>query len=108
MGGRGFLTMPGDGRLFTMAAGMSTPIGVPFGFRITNGDRDGLPGEGQEIFMDGHPSDLASVLPLLTGEAMNCLTISGLLYEAGTSAEGISTITMSAEQTTSRSSTVRQ
>src|SRR5512133_2754407 len=55
--GPGFRTINGDGRHFTMAAGITIPITVPCGFPETNGGRDGLRGEDPEGITDGRQAD---------------------------------------------------
>ena len=53
MDGHGFQITDGAGHHFIMAAGFTNPITDGYGFRIQNGDRDGLPGEDQMIIMVG-------------------------------------------------------
>ena len=107
-GGHGSLIIPGDGRLFIMAAGILIRITGLSGFPTVNGDRVGLPGEDQEDITDGLRLDLVSACQWLT--AMNTLyrTINGDLYGTVISEEGTSITTMSITQTMLQSSIIQQ
>ena len=54
--GPGFRTIPGDGLLFIMAGGIMILITDQCGFPITNGARDGLPGECRKVITAGRLS----------------------------------------------------
>src|SRR5258705_6780938 len=75
--GPGFPIIRGDGRHFTMVAGFMIPGMDGYGFRMTSGDRDGLPGEDPTATMDGLPLVRVSALRLLIAAVIIYPTIDG-------------------------------
>ncbi len=77
--GHGFLIIRGDGHHFIMVVGTTILFMDRYGFRVTNGDLDGLRGECLMVIMDGHQLDLELVLILHIVVDIIYLIISGYL-----------------------------